>query len=136
MSGGYLGVSIGGGAGAVTNSGVITGTTHGGVAFGGGGTVTNQNGGTITGASFGVYIAGGSAAQNEVTNAGRISASGTNSIGVNLGSGGAVTNQSGGTISGAGFGVDFSGGSGSATNAGTITGGPPRLYSRGRGRTF
>ncbi len=85
ISGGYLGVYIGGGAGAVTNSGAITGTTQGGVAFSSGGAVTNQSGGTITGAGFGVDIGGRGAAKNEVTNAGRISASGTNSIGVNLG---------------------------------------------------
>ncbi len=117
----------------MTNSGAISGTNHGGVAFGGGGTVTNQSGGTISGASFGLYVGGGSATTNAVANAGRISASGTNSIGVNLGSGGTLTNQSGGTISGAGFGVYFSGGSGSATNAGTISGGAASVVFAGSG---
>ena len=70
-----------------------------------------------------------------MTNAGRISAAGTNSIGVILGSGGAVANQSGGTISGAGLGVYFSGGSGSATNAGTISGGSASVVFAGGGVT-
>ena len=131
--GGNLGVYIVGGAGAVTNSGAITGTNCGGVAFIGGGALTNQSGGTISGANFGVGITGGSAASNSVTNAGRISAAGMNSIGVNLGSGGAVTNQSGGIISGAGFGVYLSGGSGSATNAGSISGGSGSVAFAGSG---
>ncbi len=44
-----------------------------------------------------------------------------------------MANQSGGTISGAGFGVDFSGGSGSATNAGTISGGAASVVFAGGG---
>ena len=44
-----------------------------------------------------------------------------------------VTNQSGGTISGSGFGVYFSGGSGSMTNAGTISGGAASVVFAGPG---
>jgi hypothetical protein len=119
--GGNLGVYIAY-AGSVTNSGAITGSNRGGVALLGGGSVTDQIGGTITGASFGVYIRSGSAATNLVTNAGRISGTGTNSTGLILASGGTVKNQSGGTISGVAQGVFMAGGTSSLTNAGDVYG--------------
>ncbi len=78
------------------------------------GTVSNTK--TISGGGIG----GGSAATNAVTNAGGIYGTGTNSAGVNLGSGGTVTNLSGGTIKGLAAGVFIKGGSGSVSNAGEI----------------
>ena len=125
IGGGNLGVYIVGGAGAVTNSGAITGTSHGGVALVGGGAIANNSGGTISGASFGVTIDGGAAATNTVANTGGIYSTGTNSASVILGLGGAVTNQSGGTISGVGAGVSINGGVGSVINAGHISGAAP-----------
>ena len=133
ISSGNLGVYIFGGAGAVTNSGAVTGANRGGVALLGGGIVTNQTGGTISGANFGIAISGGSAASNSVTNAGWISASAMNSIGVNFGSGGAVTNRTGAMISGASVGVYLSGSSGSVTNAGSIAGGSASVAFAGSG---
>jgi hypothetical protein len=133
ISSGNLGVYIVGGAGAVTNSGAVTGTNRGGVALLGGGIVTNQIGGTISGANFGIAISGGSAASNSVTNAGWISAAAMNSIGVNFGSGGAVTNRTGAMISGGSLGVYLRGSSGSVTNAGSIAGGSASVAFEGSG---
>ena len=90
--------------------------------FLGGGTVNNESGGSISGANFGVYIVGGSAATNSVTNTGGITGAGTNSSGVHLGLGRPVTNQSGGTISGVANGVFIEGGTGSVINGGNIHG--------------
>jgi hypothetical protein len=101
---------------------VITGTSHGGVEFVGGGAVTNNSGGTISGANFGVYVGGGTAATNTLTNTGWIYGTGTNSVGVNLGSGGTVTNQKGGTVNGGGAGVYIKGRAGALINAGGIDG--------------
>ena len=122
ISGGAVGVFIAGGAGAATNSGSITGTSFGGVEFVSGGSVTNQSGGTISGANLGVEISGGSGAANKVTNAGSITGAGTNSIGVILALGGAVTNQTGGAINGGADGVYIEAAAGTVTNAGTIGG--------------
>lgn len=122
ISGGAVGVFIVGGAGAATNSGSITGTSLGGVVFVSGGSVTNQSGGTISGANLGVEISGGSGAANKVTNAGSITGAGTNSVGVILALGGAVTNLTGGAINGGADGVYIEAAAGTVTNAGTIGG--------------
>ena len=153
-----LGVHIGGGAGALTNSGAISGTTQGGVAFIGGGTVNNQSGGSISGANFGVYIGGGSAATNSVTNTGGIYRRGDEQFGrqsrlrrrgdqpdrrndqrrcgrrLHQGGTGWVIN--GGDIHGtaaSGNGAVLLGG-GTVTNTGTITGGNLGVYIGGRRR--
>jgi hypothetical protein len=129
-------VSVIGGAGNVTNAGSISATdTLGfGVFFADGGTVNNKSGGTITGSGGGVYVFSGSTA---VTNAGAITATGTApngalSSGVFLGDGGTVTNESGGSISGAGIGVSIAGG-GTVTNAGAIGGGTASVQFAGAG---
>lgn len=131
--------------GTVTNiGGTIAGAgQYNGGVFGVGGitTVTNT-GGTITGAAFGVGLYGGKDSvtntgtisataaygygvklggrQSSVTNSGMISAAGVYGTGVKLALGGAVTNQTTGTISGSGGGVYVYGGSGAVTNSGAI----------------
>jgi hypothetical protein len=57
-----------------------------------------------------------------VTNSGEIYATATNGAGVNLSSGGTVTNRSGGTIAGVAHGVFFAGGTSLLNNAGDIYG--------------
>jgi hypothetical protein len=156
ISGGGVGLFVVGGPGSATNSGVILGANQEGVAFAGGGAVNNKSGGSIAGAVFGVYLGGGSGATNTVTNVGTISATAANGIGVMLASGGTLTNQTGGTISGASAGVSIRGagsvinsgeiegtaasgngvvlaGAGTVTNTGTITGGHSGVYVRGGG---
>ena len=102
ISGAVAGVRIADGTGSVTNGGKIFNTAADfGVALQGGGTVANQTGGSITGVNSGVYVGGGNAATNLVTNAGTISGTATDGVGVVLRSGGTVKNENGGTISGA-----------------------------------
>lgn len=79
------------GVATVTNSGLIIGdSVYGGVDLAAGGIVTNLSGGTISygGAGYGIEIAGGG---GTVTNAGTITAGGTNGSAVILSSG--VTNE-------------------------------------------
>jgi uncharacterized protein with beta-barrel porin domain len=66
-----------------------------------------------------------------VTNSGSITGSG--GVGVYLGGGGSVTNQTGGTISGIVSGVRISGGAGQVTNAGTIKANGYGVYLGGGG---
>ena len=141
------GVYISRGAGAVTNSGTIRGETFGvtisgpGQSTGGGGSITNYAGGTIIG-DIGV------AAWDSpitVTNAGSITGTTaaasltwlgvpvTSGDGVSLNAGGAVTNQTGGTIAGARYGVYVTGGAGTVTNAGTIGGASGSVVFAGSG---
>jgi len=75
--------------------------------------VTNGQDGSISGGGFGVLIAGRSGV---VTNQGTIIGGGP---GIAIVGGGVVTNSQGGLISG---GVEISDGSGTVTNAGTISG--------------
>ena len=87
----------------------------------GAGSVTNHSGGAIYGQDHGVDVYGSA---GTVVNAGSISA---HYIGVDLHSGGIVTNQSGGTIhSGATVvgsgGIVIGGGGGTVVNAGSISG--------------
>ncbi len=120
--------------GTVTNSGSIDakGTITSGIDLDEGGTVTNLARGTISGESgvreSGLYEAGGAAAT--VTNAGSITGTTATTVnsteifgdGVGLWAGGTVTNDAGGSITGARYGVYITGGAGSVTNAGTISG--------------
>ena len=96
--GAYGGVSITGTAGALTNSGSITGgqATYAtpGVVFADGGIITNATGGVIDG-SAGILVSG---AAGTVFNVGSINGAGAN--GVVLAAGGAVTNFSAGSIYG------------------------------------
>jgi hypothetical protein len=107
--------------GTVVNDGRITSTKYGGVNLGAGGSVTNATGASIVGGSNGVSF-GTVGVAGTVTNSGSISATATGSAGVDLGHGGSVTNKSFGFISGTSFGVFVTGGSGTVTNAGTISG--------------
>ncbi|MFI4934679.1 MAG: autotransporter domain-containing protein [Caulobacterales bacterium] len=100
----------------ITNAGAITGSSGAGLV--GGGTVTNQAGGTITGLQQGVYIKG---ATGTVTNAGAITATNSGGIGLTLRGDGTVANQAGGAITGGFTGVVITG-TGTVTNAGTISG--------------
>ena len=84
--------------------------------------MNNQSGGSISGANFGVYVGGGSAATNRVTNSGTISGKAANGVGVVLGAGDSVNNQSGGTIMGVAGGVSLTGGTISVINSGHIYG--------------
>jgi hypothetical protein len=120
------GVNVTGGAGDVYNAGLIASTVgparQEGLYFQQGGTVTNVSGGTITGGFYAVYIR---TVPGTVINAGDIV--GGTEAGLKLANGGLVINESGGTISnrsGYDSAVYFGGGPGSVTNAagGTIVG--------------
>ncbi len=138
------GIWIQGGSGTVSNSGTIRGTSGGAVVLLSGGTVANT--GTISdSATGGVYLKGASAMNgslavatalitgsiygiissaaggtSNIVNYGTITASGTNSTGVLLQSGGSVGNH--GLIEGAANGVWIQGGSGTVSNSGQIRG--------------
>ena len=122
------GVSIQGAAGSVTNAGTITSSSLTGVFLQPGGDVTNLAGGRISGDVFGVLANG--PVQGTVINAGTIAATRSDSSGV---SGGfrSLTNQTGGTISGAHDGVTL--GSATITNeqGATITGGTNGISASG-----
>jgi fibronectin-binding autotransporter adhesin len=138
ISGGYRGVEIDGGVGALINTGSILGTKQQGVKLGGGGDVTNMSGGMITGASTyaAVYILNGGIVSNAsggsingavqfdegagtLLNAGAINTARSASTGVALLSGGLVSNVAGGTIAGSVAGVyELAGGT--VINAGSI----------------
>jgi hypothetical protein len=151
----YIGHSGYSGSGAVTNAGTILAAGRAGVEINfsggsnGGVTVNNESGGTIstTGNNDdGVSIDQGGAVTNAgkisatgndsagvefflgdtgaVTNTGTISATGNGSAGLLFSGGGMVNNQSGGTISGGNGegGVVMYDGAGTVENAGTITG--------------
>jgi hypothetical protein len=111
----------------VTNLGTVseTGTASIGVSLASGGTITNAASAVISAGAAGIYLHSGT---GSVSNAGSIAGTGTSGFGVRFGSassGGSVSNQSGGVITGATDGVYFNTGSGAGTvsNAGTITGG-------------
>ena len=89
-----------------------------GVAIAGAGTVTNAGTASLIEGEGGVSIGGSGA----VTNAGTIAADapGPGGVGVALGTGGSVSNASGGTIVGSVAGVNPGGATGTVTNAGSI----------------
>jgi fibronectin-binding autotransporter adhesin len=122
--GGTTGINIAGGGAALNNGGSIVGTTTYGVLLQHGGTVTNQTGDIIQGGKYGVLV---NNAAGTVINSGSIGAlrpvgpsgSYVDPVGVDLTAGGAVTNLSGGIISGSLDGVRFAN---TVVNAGTIIG--------------
>ncbi len=115
--------------GSITNSGTISGSAAAGIKVISStitGAITNNAGGTISGVvtfglAAGINVTGGSTV-GSITNSGTISGT---SNGIKLSSAstitGAITNNTGGTIS---RGIDVAGGStvGSITNSGTISG--------------
>ena len=118
------------GSGNLQNDGVVIGNKYG-VFLSAGGSVTNGAGDAsakisgvgsvgVSGTSFGIF-AGNSAT---VTNYGTIDGGpAAGSEGAELDQGGNVTNNSGGTIRGTGFGLVFTGNSAATvTNAGAISG--------------
>ena len=122
ITGGGFGVFITGASGTVTNNSNISGTSQSGVDLGAGGSVTNAASATISGKVSGVFSSGNRAT---VANSGSINATGGAGVygaGTDLEAGGTVTNTSGASISGNKFGVFVTGGTGSVTNTGAITG--------------
>ena len=120
------------GSGNLQNDGTVKGNKDGAFLLAGG-SVTNGagnasakiSGGSVGGSetSFGLFVTGNPAT---VTNYGTIDGAGAaHSVGAELDEGGNVTNNSGGTISGTGFGVFIASNSASSatvTNAGAISG--------------
>ncbi len=124
----------------VTNSGVITGVTFGGVVFEAGGSLGNTGtirgnakntgvfsaaGGNFSNTGASALISGGNGidvhgAAGTVTNSARIV--GLTYGGVNLTLGGSLTNLAGGAITGGGSAVNSAGAGAAVTNAGSITG--------------
>ncbi|ABI62033.1 Hint domain-containing protein [Granulibacter bethesdensis] len=106
----------------VTNSATITGQTDG-VYLNNGGTVTNTGtAALIQGTRYGIYGSASSGVTVSVVNSGKISATGSAGVAVAFANAGYVSNQAGGTITGAFNGITASGFL-SLINAGFISGG-------------
>jgi len=144
ISGAGTGLSIFGSnpTGTLTNDGSISGSSYGIFNSGGlAGTLTNEFDGTISGGTYGIYNGGTtsnptSGTIGTLTNSGIISGN-INGI-YSTGTIGALTNESGGTISGnttAGINNNTGGAGGGTigtlTNSGTISGGSYGIYSQG-----
>ncbi|HLY58458.1 MAG TPA: hypothetical protein VKS60_23045, partial [Stellaceae bacterium] len=114
--GGEYGVDITGTAGAVTNTGTITGKTSYGVDLLYGGSVTNAVHGTISGGRGGVAFWNGI---GTLINGGRITGASAIGDGVYFREGGYLENKKGGLIKNVGDGVVISP-NGSVTNFGSI----------------
>jgi len=140
IAGYYYGVKIVGGAGTVVNEGSIAIQAGDGraISLPSGGSVTNAVTGSITASLWGVYINGdagtvvndGSIAAQRgvnmisggtVVNAGKITGTAGSPFGVQLGSGGSVTNTATGSITSTDA-VNIYRGAGTVVNAGEIMG--------------
>jgi hypothetical protein len=108
-----LGINLSSGTGTVVNYGRIDAGYYG-VARAT--SVTNQAGGTITGGKAGLNLA------VSVVNAGSILATGADSTGIVLQAGGVISNVSGGSIAGTGYGIKASAGAATVETAGYIGG--------------
>jgi hypothetical protein len=126
LSGTAFGVFVAGASANVTNNGLLTGG-HG-VALYGGGNLTNTA--SILGGVAGVASKGAAAT---ITNSGTITAPSADGAGADIEAGGSITNLAGGSISGTKFGVFLTGGSGTVTNAGAISGGTYAVNFLGNG---
>lgn len=116
ISGSSNGIRVTHGTGTVTNDGSVSGPGIIAVTLDGGGSVKNT--GSLVGGEDGVRIMG---ALGTVTNSGLIKA--TVDDGIGIFAGGTVTNNAGGTITGAGpggAGIFITGGSGTVKNSGSI----------------
>ncbi len=115
VTGSGNGLSFAGALATLGNAGSISGGQDGVGVFAGG-TLTNAMSGVISG-YVGVYASTSSAAV-AVVNTGSILSTGN--FAIDLGTGGAVTNQAGGTIGTGEFGVAIAGAAGTVENAGSI----------------
>jgi Ca2+-binding RTX toxin-like protein len=137
ISGGIDGVYVAGASGTVVNSGSIATNSNYGVKLLAGGTITNAASATIYGYKYGVGAIGGASVTNAVagtivggTGIGLDSGTVINSgiitgaayYGIELLSGGVITNVASASISGLVDGIFLDAG-GTVTNAGTIAGG-------------
>ena len=112
-------VYITGGIAAITNAGSISGSSPHGMLIEDGGSVLNEASGSISGVNTGVFF---KVQPGTVTNAGQITATGTQGSGVYMENGGSLTNTSTGTITGHKFGVFLEGAATTVANYGSITG--------------
>src|SRR5580700_9603630 len=99
ISGAGYGAFVTGALGTIVNAGKITGVTLYGIALNDGGSIHNAATGSITGPNAGVSLANQSAT---VLNDGSISATGSSGAAIMISAGGAVTNDSGATLSAGG----------------------------------
>jgi VCBS repeat protein len=112
-------IYITGGVATITNSGSISGPNHHAVLIEAGGSLLNQASGSISAPNTGVFF---KVQPGTVTNAGLITATGTDGTGVYLENGGGVTNTSTGNIVAHKFGVFLEGAAGTIANSGSISG--------------
>ena len=113
------GIYITGGVGTVTNAGSIAGPSHLGVLMSSGGSLSNAASASISALSVGVLFKNQA---GTLTNAGQITATGTDGTGIYLENGGTATNASTGTITGHKFGAFLEGGFTTLANYGSISG--------------
>ena len=100
----------------ITNAGAVSSSAGDGIVLEDGGSVTNNSTGTIKGDQYGIVF---NAGPGSVTNSGSISSAlGVDSVIVDFGDGGSLTNLAGGTITGGN--VFINGAVGTVTNSGII----------------